>query len=453
MAATSETCPCNDDVPPMTNGNQPKPPSKISVVLGAQWGDEGKGKLVDLLAVGADMVCRCQGGNNAGHTVVVDGVAFDFHLLPSGIINDKSKALIGNGVVVHLPGLFDEAKRAEEKGLKGWKDRLIISDRAHLVFDMHQTVDGMQEVDKAKGGTSIGTTKKGIGPTYSSKMSRTGIRVGDLVGDFDAFTNKFKILVEQNERAHPGLKVDVDAELAVYRDFARVVAPMVKDSIEVIHSSIADPRVKSILVEGANAVMLDIDFGTYPYVTSSNCTVGGVCTGLGIPPNALGDCYGVVKAYTTRVGEGPFPTEQLNSIGELLQERGHEWGVTTKRKRRCGWLDIPVLEHSHRINGYAAIALTKLDILDTLDELKIGVAYKLDGVTLKAFPSSLDRLAKVEVVYKTLPGWKTSTEACRRFADLPAAAKNYVKAIEDLLHVPVRWVGVGASRDAMITRW
>jgi len=433
--------------------DHPKMPSKISVVLGAQWGDEGKGKLVDLLAVDADFVCRCQGGNNAGHTVVVNGIAYDFHLLPSGIINEKSKAVIGNGVVVHLPGLFEEAKRAEEKGLKGWKNRLIISDRAHLVFDMHQAVDGMQETDKAKGGTSIGTTKKGIGPTYSSKMSRTGIRVGDLVGDFDAFANKFKILVEQNERAHPSLKVDIDAELQVYKEFREMIAPMVKDSIEVLHDAIADPRVGSILVEGANAVMLDIDFGTYPYVTSSNCTVGGVCTGLGIPPNALGDCYGVVKAYTTRVGEGPFPTEQLNSVGELLQERGHEWGVTTKRKRRCGWLDIPVLQHSHRINGYAAIALTKLDILDVLDEVKIGVAYTLDGITLKAFPSSLDRLAKVEVVYKTLPGWKTSTENCRRFEDLPAAARAYVKAIEDILHIPVRWVGVGASRDAMITRW
>lgn len=457
MASSNGVCPCGDDESPdVPNGNpslKQKQPSKVSVVLGAQWGDEGKGKLVDLLAIEADMVCRCQGGNNAGHTVVVDGVAFDFHLLPSGIINDKSQALIGNGVVIHLPGLFDEAKRAEEKGLKGWMDRLIISDRAHLVFDLHQTVDGMQETDKAKGGTSIGTTKKGIGPTYSSKMSRTGIRVGDLVGDFDTFANKFRILVEQNERAHPGLKVDVDAELALYHDFGRAIAPMVKDSIQVMHEAIADPKVHSILVEGANAVMLDIDFGTYPYVTSSNCTVGGVCTGLGIPPITLGDCYGVVKAYTTRVGEGPFPTEQLNPVGEMLQERGHEWGVTTKRKRRCGWLDIPVLQHSHRINGYAAIALTKLDILDTLDEVKIGVAYKLDGTTLKAFPSSLDRLGQVEVVYKTLPGWKTSTEECRRFADLPPAARSYIKAIEDLLDVPVRWVGVGASRDAMITRW
>lgn len=454
MATNGTKCPCPGTEADAVNGKMgDKWPSKVSVVLGAQWGDEGKGKLVDLLAVDADMVARCQGGNNAGHTVVVDGISYDFHLLPSGIIHEKSKAIIGNGVVVHLPGLFEEAKRAEEKGLKGWKDRLIISDRAHLVFDLHQTVDGMQETDKAKGGTSIGTTKKGIGPTYSSKMSRTGIRVGDLIGDFDAFANKFKILVEQNERAHPSLKVDLDAELAVYKEFRRLIAPMVKDTIEVVHDAIADARVKSILVEGANAVMLDIDFGTYPYVTSSNCTVGGVCTGLGIPPNALGECYGVVKAYTTRVGEGPFPTEQLNSVGELLQDRGHEWGVTTKRKRRCGWLDIPVLQHSNRINGYAAIALTKLDILDVLDEVQIGIAYKLDGQVLKAFPSSLDRLAKVEVVYKTLPGWKTSTENCRRFEDLPAAARSYVKAIEDYLHVPVRWVGVGASRDAMITRW
>lgn len=436
---------------PRMNGNARS--KKVSVVLGAQWGDEGKGKLVDLLATSADVVCRCQGGNNAGHTVVVDGVAFDFHLLPSGIINENSKAVIGNGVVVHLPGLFDEAKRAEDKGLKGWMDRLIISDRAHLVFDLHQAVDGIQEVDKAKGGTSIGTTKKGIGPTYSSKMSRTGIRMCDLVGDFEAFTAKFMALVDQHKRANPDLHVDVEKELLTYKEYSKIVQPMVKDTVQLIHDAIANSRIGMILVEGANAVMLDIDFGTYPYVTSSNCTVGGVCTGLGIPPQLIGECYGVVKAYTTRVGEGPFPTEQLNEVGELLQERGHEFGVTTKRKRRCGWLDIPVLIHSNRINGYSAIALTKLDILDVLDEVKIGVSYKLDGKVLTAFPASLDDLARVEVQYKTMPGWKANTEDCRAFSELPVAAQDYIKAIEDLLHVPIRWVGVGASREAMIVRW
>jgi len=316
----------------MTNGMLPPAnfDNKVTVVLGAQWGDEGKGKLVDLLATDVDVVCRCQGGNNAGHTVVVNGQEFDFHLLPSGIINAKCKSIIGNGVVVHLPGLFQEIEKNVEKGLADWNSRLVISDRAHLVFDFHQQVDGMQEAEK--GHKSLGTTKKGIGPAYSSKANRSGIRVADLVGNFDSFSAKFKDLVTSYQRTFPDLNVNVDEELKRYQQYAEKVRPLVTDTVEFLDSQLRGN--KRVLVEGANAAMLDIDFGTYPFVTSSNCSIGGVCTGLGLPPKRIGDVYGVVKAYTTRVGDGPFPTEQLNEIGEFLQKNWsrswcYNWKETT----------------------------------------------------------------------------------------------------------------------------
>ncbi|KAJ6638913.1 Adenylosuccinate synthetase, partial [Pseudolycoriella hygida] len=422
--------------------------SKVTVVLGAQWGDEGKGKVVDMIATDVDVVCRCQGGNNAGHTVVVNGVEFDFHLLPSGIINEKCVSLIGNGVVIHLPGLFDELAKNEAKGLHDWQNRLIVSDRAHLVFDFHQQVDGLQEAEKANTGKSLGTTKKGIGPCYASKATRNGIRVCDLLGDFNLFSEKFASIVSTYEKLFPNFKVDVDAELDRYREYAEKLRPMVKDTINYLYHALKEGR--SVLVEGANAAMLDIDFGTYPYVTSSNCSIGGVLTGLGLPPQAIGEIIGVVKVYTTRVGDGPFPTEQLNDIGELLQTRGAEIGVTTKRKRRCGWLDLPLLHYTGIVNGYTAICLTKLDILDTLAEIKVGVGYKIDGVKTNIYPGSISDLAKVEVEYKTLPGWQASTTNVREFQQLPRQAQAYVRFIEKELQVPVRWVGVGKGRESII---
>jgi len=420
--------------------------NKVAVVLGAQWGDEGKGKVVDMLASNADIVARCQGGNNAGHTVVVGDKEYDFHLLPSGIINPKSKSIIGNGVVVHLPQMFEELKKNEDKGLTHLRDSLLISDRAHLVFDLHQEADGMQE--REKGGKSLGTTKKGIGPTYSSKATRNGIRVADLIGDFQVFTDKFHALVSSYQRLLPGLNVDIEAELAKYKNYAEEVRPFVIETVSYLNSAIKAN--KSVLVEGANAAMLDIDFGTYPYVTSSNCSIGGVCTGLGIPPSLIGDVYGVIKAYTTRVGDGPFPTEQLNDIGDLLQTRGGEVGVTTKRKRRCGWLDLAVLRHTHMVNGYSAIALTKLDILDVIPEIKVGVAYRLNSKPIDYFPTNAAELAQVEVEYVTLPGWMSSTENVRKYEDLPVNAQKYVELIEDKLGLPVRWIGVGKDRGSMI---
>ncbi|XP_046996060.1 adenylosuccinate synthetase [Schistocerca americana] len=419
---------------------------KVTVVLGAQWGDEGKGKVVDMLATGADIVCRCQGGNNAGHTVVVDEREYDFHLLPSGIINPECKSLIGNGVVIHLPGLFEELEKNAAKGLSRWEDRLLVSDRSHLVFDFHQQVDGLQEQEKGK--QSLGTTKKGIGPTYSSKATRNGIRVADLIGDFEIFAEKLKSLVRMYQRMFPELKVDVESELVRYKKYAERIRPFVVESVSYLHTALR--MGKKVLVEGANAAMLDIDFGTYPYVTSSNCSIGGVCTGLGLPPCNIGDVIGVVKAYTTRVGDGPFPTELLDANGELLQERGSEVGVTTKRKRRCGWLDLPLLRYTTLVNGYSLICVTKLDILDTLPEIKIAVAYKKKGKELNYFPSSISELASVEVEYETLPGWQKSIEDVREYDKLPLNAKRYIERIEECLGVPIKWIGVGKGRESII---
>ncbi|NWV33711.1 PURA2 synthetase, partial [Grantiella picta] len=429
-----------------------RPGNRVTVVLGAQWGDEGKGKVVDLLAQDADIVCRCQGGNNAGHTVVVDAVEYDFHLLPSGIINPKVTAFIGNGVVIHLPGLFEEAEKnlKKGKGMEGWEERLIISDRAHIVFDFHQAADGIQEQQRQEqAGKNLGTTKKGIGPVYSSKAARSGLRMCDLVSDFDDFSERFKVLANQYKAVYPTLQIDIEGELQKLKGYMEKVKPMVRDGVYFMYEALHGPP-KKILVEGANAALLDIDFGTYPFVTSSNCTVGGVCTGLGMPPQNIGEVYGVVKAYTTRVGIGAFPTEQNNEIGELLQTRGKEFGVTTGRKRRCGWLDLVSLRYVYMINGFTALALTKLDILDVFPEIKVGVAYKLDGEIIPHFPANHEVLNKVEVQYETLPGWVTDISNARTFDELPVNAQNYVRFIEMELGVPVKWIGVGKSRESMI---
>uniref|UniRef100_A0A8C5MHH9 Adenylosuccinate synthetase n=1 Tax=Leptobrachium leishanense TaxID=445787 RepID=A0A8C5MHH9_9ANUR len=434
----------SDNVTPtLSNGGSISPApaastNKVTVVLGAQWGDEGKGKVVDLLAQDADIVCRCQGGNNAGHTVVVDSIEYDFHLLPSGIINPKVTAFIGNGVVIHLPGLFEEAEKNCKKGqsLTGWDKRLTISDRAHIVFDFHQAADGIQEQQRQEqAGKNLGTTKKGIGPVYSSKAARSGLRMCDLVSDFNEFSQRFTVLANQYKSMYPSLEIDIDGELNRLKVYAEQVKPMVKDGVYFIYEALHGPR-KKILVEGANAALLDIDFGTYPFVTSSNCTVGGVCTGLGIPPQCIGEVYGVVKAYTTRVGIGAFPTEQNNESGDRLQSRGREFGVTTGRRRRCGWLDLTLLRYAHMINGFTALALTKLDILDVFADIKVGVSYKINGKTIPYFPANQEVLNKVEVEYHILPGWNTDTSNARTFEDLPENAKKYVLFIEDMLGIP-----------------
>ncbi|EJT98379.1 AMPSase 1 [Dacryopinax primogenitus] len=426
----------------------------VTVVLGTQWGDEGKGKLVDILAANADVCARCAGGNNAGHTIVVaDGkngkVKYDFHMLPSGLVNPKCIGFIGNGVVIHIPSFFSELEKLEAQGLD-CADRLYISDRAQIVFDFHQIVDGLKEVEL--GGSSIGTTKKGIGPAYSSKASRSGLRVHHLLANDggNSFADKFRKLVEGRFKRYGHFEYDTEAEIARYKVLAERLRPYVVDGVTWIHKALADG--KRILVEGANALMLDIDFGTYPFVTSSSTGIGGVITGLGLPPKAIGPVIGVVKAYTTRVGGGPFPTELLDNIGHHLQEVGAEWGVTTGRRRRCGWLDLVVLKYSCAINGYSVLNLTKLDVLDDLEELKIAVAYEVDGRELPGFPADLEVLERVKVRYVTMPGWKTSVANCKKFEELPEKCRAYVEFVESELGVKCAWIGVGADRESMIVR-
>jgi adenylosuccinate synthase len=424
-----------------------------NVVLGSQWGDEGKGKLVDILCEDIDVCARCAGGNNAGHTIVVDGLKYDFHMLPSGLVNPKCLNLVGNGVVIHVPSLFEELENLEKKGLH-CSDRLFISSRAHLVFDFHQRVDKLREGELSGNKKSIGTTGKGIGPTYSTKASRSGLRVHHLVNDnegaWEEFESRYRRLVSTREKRYGDLGYDIEAELTKYKEYRETLKPFVVDSIDFIHKAIQDK--KKILVEGANALMLDIDFGTYPYVTSSATGIGGVLSGLGLPPRAINEIYGVVKAYTTRVGEGPFPTEQLNDDGERLQTIGAEYGVTTGRKRRCGWLDLVVLKYSTLINGYTKLNITKLDVLDTFKNIQVGVSYKLNGKTLSSFPEDLFDLGKVEVVYETLPGWETDITKITKYDDLPENAKKYLKYIEDFLGVPIGWVGTGPGRESMLSK-
>ncbi|KAK9455820.1 Adenylosuccinate synthetase [Dipodascopsis uninucleata] len=421
-----------------------------TVVLGAQWGDEGKGKLVDILCDKIEVCARCQGGNNAGHTIVVNDVKYDFHMLPSGLVNSKCVNLIGSGVVVHVPSFFSELEQMENKGMST-KDRIFVSSRSHLVFDVHQIADGLHEAELSS--AALGTTRRGIGPSYSTKATRSGIRVHHLVsqepGAWDEFEYRFRSLVDAFRKRYGVFEYDVESELARYKVLADQLRPYVIDAVAFMHEALSSK--KRILIEGANALMLDLDFGTYPYVTSSNTSIGGVSTGLGIPPQKLTEIIGVVKAYTTRVGAGPFPTEQLNDIGETLQDVGAEYGVTTGRKRRCGWLDLVVLRYSTIINGYTLLNITKLDVLDGLKEIKIGIAYHYNGKRFETFPEDLLVVEKVEVEYVTMKGWNTDISKITKYEDLPQEAKDYLKFIEDFVGVKIGYVGVGPGRSAMIT--
>eukprot|EP00055_Hartaetosiga_balthica_P006781 m.22094 g.22094 ORF g.22094 m.22094 type:complete len:449 (-) comp5422_c0_seq1:1122-2468(-) len=434
-------------------GGPPVFANRCSAVLGLQWGDEGKGKLVDILANSMDIVARCAGGNNAGHTVVVpkDGkdYKYDFHLLPSGVTHESCTNVIGNGLVVNVPELFKEIEHNKELGphIEGCESRLKVSDRAHMVLNIHKVVDGMKE--DQRGVDKIGTTKKGIGPTYSSKATRNGVRICDLLGNWDAFEAKVRALYEQYNRLFPSLEANAEDDIEPHKQLVEKIRPLVCDTFVVMQDALAAN--KSILIEGANATMLDLDFGTYPYVTSSSCSIGGALTGLGLPPQSIGEVYGVVKAYTTRVGDGEFPTEELGDVGAALQKVGHEYGTTTGRARRCGWLDVVVVRYSCKINGVASICLTKLDVLDGLDEVKIGVSYKNgDALYEYSMPSSQKEMSECEVEYITLPGWKTPITDVRKFEDLPENAQKYVEKVEELCGVPIRWIGVGPSRDATV---
>lgn len=424
-----------------------RPPGEVVVVLGAQWGDEGKGKLIDLLTADYDVLARAAGGANAGHTIVVDNVKYAFHLLPSGLLNPHVTALIGNGVVVHLPKLEIELEGLLQKGLDV-RNRVLVSDRAHLLFDFHQIVDGLREVER--GTAKIGTTGRGIGPCYSSKANRTNLRVGDL-REFRSFPCAFRrSLASKHKRFHK-FGYDVRGEIARYYQYAHKMEPCIVDSVALLKDALK--RRDSVLVEGANAALLDIDFGTYPFVTSSNCTAGGVCTGLGIPPKSIGDIVGVVKAYTTRVGQGPFPTELVGGDGDVLLKKGHEYGTTTARPRRCGWLDTFMLEYTNAVNGYTQICLTKLDVMSHFEKIMVGTAYVVRGRKMTYYPASLKLLGEVEVAYEELEGWKgADITDVRVFEDLPSNAQKYVLRIEELIGVPIKYIGVGPGRDAIILR-
>ncbi|KAJ1965531.1 Adenylosuccinate synthase [Dipsacomyces acuminosporus] len=366
-------------------------------------------------------------------------------MLPSGLVNPECVSVVGSGVVVHLPSFFEELDDLIAQGLN-CDGRLFVSDRCHLVFDFHQIVDGLKEGELGRG--SIGTTKKGIGPTYSSKASRSGIRIHHLY-HFEEFESRFRTIVAARHKRYGDFEYDIDVELARYRQLAERLRPFVIDSVEFLHNALKAQ--KKVLVEGANALMLDLDFGTYPYVTSSNTSVGGVCTGLGIPPSKVGNVIGVAKAYTTRVGGGPFPTELLDAVGQKLRDVGAEYGVTTGRPRRCGWLDLVVLRYSNMINGYTSLNLTKLDVLDVFDEIKVAVSYTINGKEVTSFPADLDDLETATVNYVTLPGWKQDISKCKTFEELPENCKDYVRFIEKDLGVPVQWIGVGAGRADMIS--
>lgn len=438
----------------------------VDIVLGAQLGDEGKGRLIDILASEYDIVARCNSGGNAGHKVVVNGFTYAFHLVPSGILNPNVIGIIGNGCVINLEDLKKEIETIkhtdpDNNAIQNIDSRLFISDRAHIVIGLHKLVDASMENAKGKKDITnvIGTTKQGMGPVYSTKALRIGLRMCDLFLEPEQLHKKVEQLIDYLEVMCDGDIKDKDILPPTYYITAQLILlssyfrPMIIDTITYINNAIKNG--KKVLLEGAQAALLDIDFGVYPYCTSTTCTIGAICTGLGIPPHNIGMVNYVLKTYCTRVGNGPFPTEQLNHTGEQLQEIGHEYGTTTGRRRRCGWLDIPMVKWAIMINGnknnFAQLCITKLDVFDTFSEIKLAVKYFVNDCELDAFPASLETLAKVQVEYETFSGWQTPTTDIRDYDDLPPNAKKYLSRIEELLQVPIKWIGVGAEREAMIT--
>jgi len=416
-------------------------------VIGAQWGDEGKGKIVDWLSARADVVCRFQGGHNAGHTLVVDGKTYKLSLLPSGVVRRKL-SLVGNGVVFDPWAFVREIEVQRKNGLEVTPDFLRVSDTATLILPLHGELDGLRE--DAAGGVKIGTTRRGIGPAYEDKVGRRAIRVGDLA-DPASLGPKVDALLLHHNALRKGLGVAaVDREALVNE--LRAVAPKIQPFIDVVWWRLHDALGKGqrVLFEGAQAVMLDVDHGTYPYVTSSNTVAGQAATGLGIAPRALGFVLGIAKAYTTRVGSGPFPTELHDDIGKGIGERGKEFGTVTGRPRRVGWCDAVMLRQAVAQGGIDGIALTKLDVLDGLRELKIAVGYEIDGRTIDALPSERNLQAKVKPVYEVLEGWTGSTKGARRWADLPAAAVKYVRRVEELIEAPITLLSTSPERDDTI---
>ena len=418
------------------------------VIVGTQWGDEGKGKVVDLLAEYADMVVRFQGGNNAGHTMVVGGEQIISHLIPSGILQGKT-CLIGNGLVVDPGVLVEEIDYLIGKGVNCSPDKLMISERAQVIMPYHKDIDNGRE--KKKGHDKIGTTGRGIGPAYEDKATRNGIRFVDLIDD-ESFSDKLKaILPEKNfylEHFLESKPIDADAILDAYRKLAKRLAPYVGNISVFIDQAMRNGQ--QVLFEGAQGTHLDIDHGTYPFVTSSNTVSANACCGSGVGPDKINGVLGIVKAYTTRVGAGPFPSELFDETGEYIQSKGAEFGATTGRRRRCGWLDTVILNNAVRLNGLSGLAITKLDVLGGLEQLKICTAYQYEGKRLEAFPASLKVLAKCEPVYESLPGWSEDISSVRVYDDLPPKVRDYLHRIEELTGTPVHIVSVGPGREQTI---
>jgi adenylosuccinate synthase len=422
----------------------------VTLVVGSQWGDEGKGKIVDLLSAQNDIVARYQGGANAGHTIVIDGKKYVLHLIPSGILNDGVKCVIGNGVVIDPIALTNEIEMLSENGIDV-TGRLFISHKAHLIMPYHKLLDQIREssdTDKA-----IGTTGRGIGPAYIDKARRVGIRIVDLL-DRQYFEAKLRHnIAEHNNvltKVYGSDALDPEQIVDTYLNFDKLIDPFITDTTTLLNNAIKDGQ--KILAEGAQGALLDLDHGTYPYVTSSNPTSGGACTGLGIPPTAISRIIGITKAYCTRVGHGPFPTELNDEMGEFLREKGAEFGATTGRARRCGWLDLVALKYSVMINGISDIALTKLDVLDDLEEIKICTGYTVDGKQLKYFPVDLPTLNKIECEFITVKGWKQSLKGITQYDNLPVEVKDYFKIIEEFTGARIAIVSLSPDRNDTIVR-
>jgi adenylosuccinate synthase len=417
-----------------------------TILIGAQWGDEGKGKIIDYLTDDADVVVRSQGGNNAGHTIVHGEKKFVLHLIPSGILRRGKTCVIANGVVVDPVALVGEIDRLRERGIKAGKN-LLLSDSAHLVMPWHRLLDEQRELRKGK--NKIGTTKRGIGPAYGDKAARTGLRVSDLL-DADIFAKKLKLRLEENNAVLKSLGAKPIAYRPLQQSYlaaAKVLRPFVTNTVVWLHDAMA--RGKNLLFEGAQGTYLDIDHGTYPFVTSSNTTSGGACTGSGVPPNSMDKVIGVMKAYTTRVGEGPFPTED-EALGDMLHGMGREFGATTGRARRCGWFDAVATRYAAMINGIDEIAVTNLDGLDEVPVIKVCTAYRFKGKTLHHPPTDADAWAQCAPVYESFPGWMTPTSGARRFAELPPNARRYARALAKLTGAKLGIVSVGAGHDETI---
>src|SRR5690242_6958724 len=417
------------------------------VLVGAQWGDEGKGKATDLLGSRVDAVVKFNGGNNAGHTIVIDGEKYALHLLPSGILTPGCTPVIGNGVVIDLGVLFEEIDGLNARGVD--TSRLMVSGSAHVITPYNRTLDKVTE--RFLGNSKIGTTGRGIGPTYADKMARIGIRVQDL---FDADVLRAKVVGALNLKNQMLVKIynrkafDVDAVVAELGGCAERLRPYVADTALLLDRMLTDGR--TVVLEAGQATLLDVDHGTYPFVTSSNATAGGACTGSGIPPTRISRVIAVVKAYTTRVGEGPFPTELLDVKGEQLRNAGAEFGTTTGRPRRCGWFDAPVARYAARVNGVTDFVLTKLDVLTGMDEVPVCVAYEIDGERVDEVPTNQAEFARAVPIYETFPGWTEDISAARTLADLPRNARDYVAALEKMITAPISVIGVGPGRDETV---